>query len=120
MMILFPSVCCAPALMAIPQFLANEFMGEDANPFVHLARRREHVRSLQDATRGVLEDSARYRDILAPMALGDELRAALVVDRACWGVICLHRERSRFPYTQSEAAFLASLAPHIAEGLRSY
>jgi DNA-binding CsgD family transcriptional regulator len=104
---------------AIPQFLANEFMGDDANPFVSLAHRHEHVRSLQDATSGVLEESARYRDILAPMALGDELRAALVVDRACWGVLCLHRERSRFPYTQSEAAFLTRLAPHLAEGLRA-
>jgi DNA-binding CsgD family transcriptional regulator len=104
---------------AIPQFLANEFLGEDANTFVTLAHRREHVESLQEATGGALEDSSRYRDILAPMALGDELRAALVVDRTCWGVICLHRERSRFPYTESEVTFLARLAPHIAEGLRA-
>jgi DNA-binding CsgD family transcriptional regulator len=104
---------------AIPQFLANEFMEDDANPFVDLAHRHEHVRSLQDATSGVLGNSSRYRDILAPMALADELRAALVVDRACWGVICLHRERSRFPYSQGEAAFLARLAPHLAEGLRA-
>jgi hypothetical protein len=104
---------------AIPQFLANEFMGKDANRFVTLAHRHEHVGSLQDATGGVLEGSSRYREILAPMALGDELRAALVVDRACWGVICLHRERSRFPYTPSEAALLARLVPHLAAGLRA-
>ncbi|GAC1401285.1 MAG: LuxR C-terminal-related transcriptional regulator [Chloroflexota bacterium] len=104
---------------AIPQFLANEFMGEDANAFVALARSRQHVQTLLEATSGVLKDSARYRDILSPMGFGDELRAALVVDHACWGVICLHRERSHFSYTPSEAAFLARLAPHIAEGLRA-
>jgi DNA-binding CsgD family transcriptional regulator len=104
---------------ATPRFLQNEFLDRDANRFVDLARHRRHVGSLESATGGALQESARYREILRPMGLGDELRAALLVDGTCWGVMCLHREDSRFPYTSAEAAYVARLAPHVAEGLRS-
>ena len=53
------------------------------------------------------------------MDLGDELRAALVVGSKCWGFMCLHRERSSPNFTPAEAAFLAKLTPHLAEGLRT-
>src|SRR5262249_15250891 len=56
---------------------------------------------------------------LAPLGLGDELRAALVVQDVCWGVLCLHRDRSSLPFTDTDAAALRRLAPHLAEGLRS-
>jgi DNA-binding CsgD family transcriptional regulator len=53
------------------------------------------------------------------MDLGDELRAALIIGSKCWGFMCLHRERSGPNFTPAEAAFLAKLAPHLAEGLRT-
>ena len=53
------------------------------------------------------------------MDLGDELRAALVVGSKCWGFMCLHRERSSPNFTPAEAAYLAKLTPHLAEGLRT-
>jgi DNA-binding CsgD family transcriptional regulator len=104
---------------ATPQFVENEFMREDAVKFARLARRRSPVDSLGAATKGDLELSPRYQEILAPMDLGDELRAALVVGSKCWGFMCLHRERSSPNFTPAEAAFLAKLAPHLAEGLRT-
>ncbi len=104
---------------ATPQFLRNEFLQEDANKFRGLARSRRPIGSLGEATGGTLERSPRYREILAPLALGDELRAALVVDAACWGFLCLHRERAGPHFTPAEASFLACLTPHIAEGVRS-
>ena len=52
------------------------------------------------------------------MDLGDELRAALIVGSKCWGFMCLHRERSSPNFTPAEAAFLAKLTPHLAQGLR--
>ncbi len=102
-----------------PAFLANEFLRDDANKFARLAGGEPAVRGLHDATGGDLAASARYREILAPLGWGDELRAALTTGGACWGVMCLHRERGTPPYTAAEAAFLAHLAPHIAEGLRT-
>lgn len=101
-----------------PQFLENEFLQDDVNKFAWLARSAPHVESLVQATRGAWEQSPRYQEILAPLALGDELRAALVSSATCWGFMCLHRDRSSQPFTAAEAAFLARLAPHLAEGLR--
>jgi len=102
-----------------PAFLANEFLHDDANKFARLAGGDPAVHSLHDATGGDLSTSARYHEILAPLGWGDELRAALITGGACWGVMCLHRERGMRTYTAAEAAFLAHLAPHIAEGLRA-
>jgi DNA-binding CsgD family transcriptional regulator len=104
---------------ATPQFLENEFLKDDSVKFARLARGRSPVDSLGAATGGELDLSPRYREILAPMDLGDELRAALVVGSKCWGFMCLHRERSSPNFTPAEAAFLAKLAPHLAEGLRT-
>ena len=67
---------------------------------------------------GELERSQRYREILAPLALGDELRAALITGGSCWGFMCMHRDQPSPHFTLAEAAFLARLTPHFAEGLR--
>jgi DNA-binding CsgD family transcriptional regulator len=104
---------------ATPQFMENEFLHDDVNKFVWLARSKQPVNGLVEATEHELVRSPRYRDILAPLALGDELRAALITNGVCWGFMCLHREQSSQNFTDAEAAFLGRLAPHIAEGLRT-
>ena len=101
-----------------PQFLENEFLQGDVNKFSRLARSATPVGSLIQATQGDLEQSPRYREILAPLALGDELRVALMTSGVCWGFLCLHRDRSSPHFTTAEAAFIGRLAPHIALGLR--
>jgi DNA-binding CsgD family transcriptional regulator len=103
---------------ATSQFLEREFLQDDPVKFARLARGRSPVESLGMATKGELARSARYREMLAPMDLGDELRAALVAGSKCWGFMCLHRERFSPDFTPAEAAFLARLVPHLAEGLR--
>ena len=104
---------------ATSQFLENEFLKDDSVKFARLARGRSPVDSLGVATKGELASSPRYQEILAPMDLGDELRAALVVGSKCWGFMCLHRERSSPNFAPAEATFLARLTPHLAEGLRT-
>ncbi len=47
------------------------------------------------------------------------MRAVFVANASCWGTLCLHRERNAPEYTATEAAFLALLTPHIAQGLRN-
>jgi DNA-binding CsgD family transcriptional regulator len=100
------------------QFLENELLHDDFNKFLFLLRNRLPVGILSEQTRHELDRSRRYRDILAPMDLGDEMRAVFVNDAACWGTLCLHREQAETEYTRAEADFLAQLTPHIADGLR--
>ncbi len=103
---------------AMLQFLENWFSQDDFNQLHSLLSNHGSVGVLSEQTQHDFSRSQRYRDILAPLGLGDEMRAAFVTDAACWGTLCLHRERAITEYTPSEVAFLAQLTPHIAEGLR--
>jgi DNA-binding NarL/FixJ family response regulator len=106
-----------PPAWCMSVFIENEFQQEDFNKFGDMFRNQQPVGILSEATGHDLHRSQRYREMLTPMAMGDELRAILVSDAACWGTLCLHRERVAY-YTPAEADYLAQLTPHIADGLR--
>ncbi|MBA2279748.1 MAG: GAF domain-containing protein [Acidimicrobiia bacterium] len=55
---------------------------------------------------------------MAPMQLGDELRAALISGGRCWGVFCLHRMDAPDGFSAEEVVLVRRLAPQIGEGLR--
>jgi hypothetical protein len=107
-----------PLESATPMFLANEFGSDDVNKFAALATSATRVATLDNATHHVRPSSPRSRDIMQPLGLGDELRAALVAGSECWGYLCLHRDDSGLGFTSAEAALLARLGPHIAHALR--
>ncbi|MET7479093.1 LuxR C-terminal-related transcriptional regulator [Streptomyces sp. NPDC005648] len=108
-----------PLGSATPQFLENEFGQADVNKFAALAEAADPVSSLDRATGGHRETSSRHREVMAPLGLdGDELRAALVVRNRCWGVLCLHRQKSPTGFSADELRLLHRLVPHLAEGLR--
>ena len=102
-----------------PLFVENEFLQIDSNKFTELVRTEVAARSLSEATRGDLSKSRRYREILVPLRLADELRAVLTLGGSCWGFLCLHREPSQAHFSQNDAAFLRRLGPHLAEGMRA-
>jgi DNA-binding CsgD family transcriptional regulator len=116
--LLFTGAVIDELASATPLFVENEFLQEDVNKFAWMARNTIPVGDLVQATGGELSRSQRYREILTPHALGDELRAALITGGSCWGFMCLHREQSSPHFTLAEAAYLARLTPHFAEGLR--
>jgi DNA-binding CsgD family transcriptional regulator len=101
-----------------PRFLANEFLEEDVNKFRSLAGARSPVDWLDRATQQRRANSARYREIMAPLGLGDELRAAFRAGGACWGFLCVHREDGPHGFTPQEAQLIAHLSTHVGEGLR--
>jgi DNA-binding CsgD family transcriptional regulator len=107
-----------PPTWCMTVFLENEFLQEDFNKFRDMVRHHQSVGVLSEATGHDLPRSQRYREMLVPMGMDDELRAIFVTDTACWGTLCLHRAQTGSGYTPAEAAYLAQLAPHIADGLR--
>jgi DNA-binding CsgD family transcriptional regulator len=100
------------------RFLANELLEPDVNKFTALASSADPVDWLDRATAGDRLASPRYREIMAPAGLGDELRAAVRSGGACWGVVCLHREDRPSGFTPIEAAVVRRLARHLGDGLR--
>jgi DNA-binding CsgD family transcriptional regulator len=99
-------------------FMDNEFGTRDVNHFAGLATGPTRVATLDEATRGERLASSRYRDIMRPIGLGDELRAALSVGSQVWGYLCLHREDGGPGFAEADTTTLGRVAPHIAHGLR--
>lgn len=101
-----------------PRFARYEYEVPDVNKFADLARHRLRAGVLSDATRGDLESSARYRDLLEPRGIRHEVRASFVADGSCWAACALYRTRQQPDFTTPEAAFIASLSEPVAEGFR--
>ena len=117
--VLFTSALAEDPLgAATPLFLDNEFGHDDVNKFASLASSHDQAGSLDQATRGDRASSPRYRDVLGPLGLGDELRIALVAGGECWGVLCLHREDSSVGFSEDEVDIVRRLGPRLGEGLR--
>jgi DNA-binding CsgD family transcriptional regulator len=107
-----------PLAAATSLFLDNEFGCDDVNKFAGLANSADSVATLDHATHGDRAASARYREVLRPLGLGDELRVALVSGGRCWGVLCLHRADAPLGFGEQDIELLRRLAPRLAEGLR--
>ena len=99
------------------QFLDNEFNIPDVNKFRSLAAAFNTVATLDAATRGDRSASPRFREIIRPAGLGDELRAVFQTGMTTWGYACLHRGPGA-SFDDGEVSFVRSIAPLIAEGLR--
>ncbi len=108
----------APLVDAATLFLDNEFGRPDVNKFASLASASDPASSLDVATRGERSDSARSREVMAPLGLGDELRVALRSRGQCWGVLCLHRATAVAGFAADEIALVRRVAPLLAEGIR--
>jgi DNA-binding CsgD family transcriptional regulator len=101
-----------------PYFLHNEFVADDVNKWTDIARHKDGVRTLLEATRGVMSRSARYSEIFRPLGFEDEMRVVFRVHGASWGFVCLHREAKR-PFLAEDVQFMKRIAPHVALGLRA-
>lgn len=105
-----------PAL--IPALARNEFVDDDVNKLVFLARQLVPVGILRQATDGHPERSPRYRDILRPAGLESELRAAYRAESSTWGGCALYREHGSPDFEPDEAAFVGSVSGVLGAGLR--
>jgi DNA-binding CsgD family transcriptional regulator len=117
--LLFTSAFADDALAASgPLFLDNEFAPHhDVNRFADLANAADPVASLDHVTGGDRRASARWREIMDPLGLGDEARTAFRVDATTWGFLCLHRSGDT-GFSHRELGVLRKVAPHAGEAIR--
>ena len=100
-------------------FYEIELYGVDVCRFEELARSDTGMAALYSATDEHPEASRRWRDVLAPLQWGDELRVAVRDRGRTWGYLCLHREAHERAFSGRDAGRLAALVPALATALRS-
>jgi len=109
----------ATAAAAGELIVRSEYLVDDVNTFAALATRRVPVGTLDHATRGRPERSARYRDLLEPSGIPHELRAAFVIRGRVWGAVHIARRAQSGPFTRRDADALARVTAAIGHGIRT-
>lgn len=99
------------------RFAATEYAGKEPNRFAELSLRPQTVARISDAPHRDVAGSVRINDILKPLGLEHELRAAFRVDEACWGVGSIFREPGR-DFSDREMEFLAAVTATLAAASR--
>jgi DNA-binding CsgD family transcriptional regulator len=106
----------APADPLLPLL---EYGSRDVNQYAGLARDPNSIGILSQATQGDCAQSRRYREVLEPMGIADELTASFLVDSTFWACARLYRRRGRPDFDSVDAAFMGAIAPTLAEGYRN-
>lgn len=99
------------------RFAESEYTGREPNTFAELLRRPQPVARISDAPHRDVVRSIRINDLLLPLGLDHELRAAFRVDDACWGVGSLFRDAGH-DFTDREVEFLGAVAATLAAASR--
>ena len=102
----------------LPRLNVEDAGTADVNSLAVLARSRDHAGALRAATGGDLARSSRWREVLAPYGVGDELRAAAVDEYGCWGDILLWRDSDDRPFDPDDAQLMRDASRLIARALR--
>ncbi|WP_405218546.1 LuxR C-terminal-related transcriptional regulator [Agrococcus sp. Ld7] len=101
------------------QLISPELTEPDVNTFWDLAARGIAAASLSSATHGDLARSTRWSRLYGPKGYGDELRAVFSSGAVAWGHACLTRAAGEPFFSAAEVAFVASIAPYVANGIRA-
>ncbi|MGB0120116.1 MAG: helix-turn-helix transcriptional regulator [Solirubrobacterales bacterium] len=99
--------------------IRSEYLIEDSNTFAALATGPRQVATLDTATGGNPESSARYRDLTVPAGIPHELRAAFLIRGRAWGAVHIARREESGAFEAKDEAALAAVAGTIARGIRS-
>lgn len=99
--------------------LAWEYLADDVNKTADVIANRRGVQTLHEVTGGNPERSAVFREYLRPHGIDQEVAVALRAKTGeAWGTLRLNRSPGQPEFSADELAFLRSLAPHLAEGVR--
>jgi DNA-binding CsgD family transcriptional regulator len=97
-----------------------ELLIEDVNLFRGLARADTPAAGLRMATGDRPKSSARYRGLLRPNGIADELRGVLRTDGSPWAYLMLFRQAGRPAFTTLEVDLVASLSGPLAAAVRDH
>jgi DNA-binding CsgD family transcriptional regulator len=101
-----------------PEWAAQEYAADDVNQIADVARSAAGISTLHQATNGDPSRSARWH---ANMAFGgdQEMIAALRTRGGqLWGALGLYREPDRPLFDAEEMAFVQTISPVLADGVR--
>ncbi len=113
----FPSV--TEIERGTPEFLERIYFEDEVTPFGWMAKRRLSALSLSEATGGRPERALRYREGMARMGFGYEVRGVFAVNGRIWGSVSAMREPSSHDFDARELGFFRRIAPHVAAGLKA-
>jgi len=87
------------------------------NKFTALARSKDPVATLYDATDGNMQLSPAFAQLFHALGAGDELRAVFTLRDSCWGIASLLRSVGDGPFPESEADAVRALCPVVGRVL---
>jgi DNA-binding CsgD family transcriptional regulator len=103
----------------VRDLVAMIVFGENSPDSRSLAMTGHLVQRLSETTGGQLERSFHYREVLAPLGFGDDLRGVYAWHGQPWGGVSMLRERGQRDFSDEAVTLLGRLTPHIAAGLRA-
>ncbi|MBL1077056.1 hypothetical protein JK358_21900 [Nocardia sp. 2] len=106
------------ALHLIPHLLEIEARGEDALTWPAMSRAGLRVDTLDRATAGDRERSQRYREVLTPGGIGQELRATFTTSSGIWGALILLRGSDSPDFSAGEVRVIEESTAGVATALR--
>ncbi len=101
-----------------PRLPYHEYAIADVNQWAWMARTRQPVGLLSEATQGELQRSPRFRALMHPRGIRHELRMAFTDPHDAWGIGGLYRNAARSDFDTDEVRFVRDLSPLVAEGMR--
>jgi len=95
-----------------------EYAKEDVNKYEYLVQSGQYIGRLSDA----LNQSLRYREVLAPNGFSDEIRAALMFQGQCYGFLTLFKkaENAQPLFQDNEVTQVKTLISVMGEALKEF
>jgi hypothetical protein len=105
--------------MPIEYVIQFEYVDDDFNKAVDVARNPGGVQTLKEATGGDPRRSQTYREYMQPLGIEQEALVALRTRRGeNWGTVRLVRAKGQEEFSEDDLDFLRVVSPHLAEGAR--
>lgn len=96
-----------------------EYLDDDFNKYWEVLGHPSGVQTLHEVTGGKPERSRIYRDYMAGEGLAQEMLVALrTTTGVFWGTVRLNRLVGQPEFDADDVAFMAAVAPDLAEGIR--